>query len=148
MKEKLFSALAAVVLIMLGTAAAAYGQLMPGEAERASIPFDFIVRAKTLPAGDYEVRRITDSPYTLLIRNVNDNHDQIIFMVNQVQTRATLRTGEIVFKRFGDTYFLSEIWSQGEQKGDEVPAPRDERRLERDLAGNNHFPETVTLALN
>jgi hypothetical protein len=148
MKNRLFTALATFALILLGSGAAAYGQLMPGEAERASIPFDFIVREKTLSAGDYEVRRLTDSPSTLLIRNVNDNRQQIVFMVNQVQTRTTPKQGEIIFKRFGDTYFLSGIWSPGEQKGDEVPAPRQERDLERTIASNNQIPETVTLALN
>jgi hypothetical protein len=146
MKEKLFTALGACALIALGMAATAYGQLLPGETVRASIPFDFIVSGKMLAAGDYEISRITESPYALLIRNVNDNHDEAVFLVNHVEARLIPRSGEIVFDRYGDSYFLSKIWERGEQTGDEILPSRQERQLEREFAGHNHAPETVALA--
>src|SRR5688500_17599341 len=67
--KKFFSIIATGSLLTL-MAVAAHAQL-PGAAIRASIPFDFNVRGRTLPAGHYEIWRINDEPGGLIIRNVD-----------------------------------------------------------------------------
>ncbi len=68
--KKLFSVVVIGSLLTLLIAATAQAQL-PGTTIRASIPFDFIVRGRNLPAGNYEIRRISDEPSGLVIRNVD-----------------------------------------------------------------------------
>ena len=76
--KKFFSVVAAGCLLSLVLVGSTRAQL-PGTEIRVSIPFDFTVKGKTLPAGEYEVRRINDEPIGLLIRNMHDKHDNVVF---------------------------------------------------------------------
>ena len=65
MRKRVFSAALTCGLLAAVAAATAYAQ-MPGMTMRARIPFDFSIRGKTLPAGDYEIRRVNDQPDVLV----------------------------------------------------------------------------------
>ena len=147
MKKHIFGALALGCLLALLTAAPARAQA-PGTTMRASIPFDFIVRGRTLPAGYYEVRRISDEPFGLVIQNVNHRRAEAMFETEPVYSSKEPGKSLIVFHRYGDSYFLSEVVTAGSETGEELPASHAERRLRQELASNNAEPETVTLALN
>ena len=67
--KKFFVVMAIGSLLALSVAASAQAQL-PGVPIRASIPFDFIVRGRTLPAGDYWIERINDDPSGLVIKTL------------------------------------------------------------------------------
>jgi hypothetical protein len=77
MRRQVFITALACGLIALVAGATAYAQL-PGTALRATIPFDFNVRGKVLPAGDYEIKRITDQPGGLIISSLSDLHAKAI----------------------------------------------------------------------
>src|SRR5882762_2654562 len=109
MRKKIFSAALTFSLLIVVGAATAYAQL-PGTAVRATIPFDFSVRGKVLPAGDYEIRRIADQPDGLIISNVNNRHDHAMFETEAVQAPSITSRAEIIFQRYGDSYFLSEVF--------------------------------------
>jgi hypothetical protein len=144
MKKRVFCVMATCCFLAV-VAATAHAQ-MPGTAMRATIPFDFIVRGRTLPAGDYEVRRINDEPAGLRIQNVHNYDDVALFETEAVEARKIPNRGEIVFQRYGDRYFLSEVFAGGEQTGRELLPSRQERNLKRELASNKTEAETVMLA--
>ena len=148
MIKQIFSTLVTGSILALMIAVPALAQT-PGTSMRANIPFDFIVRGKTLPAGNYEIRRISDEPDGLLIRNINDKQDHAMFETESVETIKTPNNSEVVFHRYGDTYFLSEVLTAGELTGRELPAPREERQLRREMASNsnNAEPQTVSVAI-
>ena len=120
---------------------------LPGEPIRVAIPFDFIVRGKTLPAGKYEIRRIGDEPDALIVTNVG-NHQRAIFESEPVEAARTHKRGEIVFHEYGETYYLAQIWTGGEETGRELIPSRAEKRLERDLADKGASPTMVALAID
>jgi len=145
--KKFFSVLvigSVLTLLVAGTARAQ----MPGTVIRASIPFDFIVRGRTFPAGKYEITRISDEPIGLLIRNVNDKHDNTVFETEPVYIRNTKTRDELVFHRYGESTFLSEILTEGDEIGEELAPSHAERKMQRELARNQVEPETVTVACN
>lgn len=144
--RKLFIVMAIGSLLALSLAATAQAQ-MPGVPVRATIPFDFMVRGRTLPAGDYWIERVTDDPSGLVVRNVNDKHEHIVFETEPVQGRRIANHNMLVFNRYGDTYFLSEVVTAGEQTGRELAPSHTERTLRREMAKNQTEPETVTVAL-
>ena len=146
MKEKIFRAALICSLLTVVAAATAYAQL-PGTAVRATIPFDFSVRGKTLPAGDYEIRRITDEPGGLIISNLNDRHERMVFETAAVQANKIQNRGEIIFERYGDSYFMSEIFAGGLQNGRELYPSREERKLRNESASNKTEPATVAVAV-
>ena len=147
MKKQIFSAVVTGCLLALMITVPAHAQ-MPGTTMRATIPFDFIVRGKTLSAGNYEIKRISDSPEGLIIRNANEKRDHVIFETEPVETREIPNTSEIVFHRYGDSYFLAEVLTGGEETGQELAPTRAERRLRSEMASNRAEPETVALAVN
>ena len=146
--KKLFSMLvigSALTVLIAGTARAQD----PGTVIRASIPFDFIVRGRNLPAGKYEISRVSDEPVGLLIRSLEDKHDKAVFETEPIYIRTTSSKDELVFHRYGDTYFLSEIVTAGEGTAEELAPSHAERKLQSEVARNQMTePETVTVALN
>jgi hypothetical protein len=148
MIKQIFSTLVTGIILALIIAVPARA-ITPGTSMRANIPFDFMVRGKTLPAGSYEIRRISDEPDGLLIRNINDKHDHAMFETEPVEASQAPNRSEVVFHRYGDTYFLSEVLTAGEQTGRELSPARQERQLRREMASNsnNVEPQTVTVAV-
>ena len=144
MNRQLIGILLAGCILALVAVVPAQAQL-PGVPIRVTIPFDFIVRGKTLPAGKYEIKRIGDEPDGLMIYNIA-NHKHALFESEPVETARTPKRGEVVFHEYGDTYFLAEIWTGGEQTGRELMPSRDEKRFERDLADKGSSPALVALA--
>ncbi|MCU1266832.1 MAG: hypothetical protein JWM21_3150 [Acidobacteria bacterium] len=145
MKKKVFSAAFTCTLLAVMAAANVYAQ-MPGTAVRASIPFDFSVRGKILPAGIYQVKRIADGPEGLVISSVNGRHEHAAFETEPVEAGTGSGNAEIVFHRYGDKYFLSEVFAGGDLMGRELIPSREERSLRRELASNKTEAETVALA--
>ena len=146
MKNQIFSTLMTGCLLVLMIVVPARAQV-PGTAMHAIIPFDFIVRGKTLPAGNYEIRRIGDSPEGLVIRNVVDKNDNVVFETGAVEARTVPERSLIIFHRYGDSYFLSEVFTAGDQTGRELAPSRAERQLRSEMASNKQEPETVSLAV-
>ena len=145
--KKLFSVIAMGCLLSLLLVGNVHAQL-PGTEIRASIPFDFTVRGKTLSAGEYEITRLGDEPTGLMMRNVRDKREHVIFETEPVDVRRIPRRNVLVFNRYGDSYFLEEVVTAGEETGRELTPSHAERTLRRDMAKNQIEPETVMVALN
>lgn len=146
--KRIVIAIVATTALALAIVTPARAQL-PGTAMRASIPFEFIVNGKTLPAGEYEVRRITEAPEGLIISNVNNRHEHVVFETESVQQNRLPRHDALTFNRYGDSYFLSEVVSGGLETSREAIPSHGERQLRREMemANNNAQPQTVSVAV-
>ena len=142
MKKLVSGVVIGSVLVLV---AAAVKAQLPGTPIRASIPFDFMVRGKMLPAGNYEVSRINDDPIGLMIRNLDQKHDTVMFETEPVYMRKTPGKNMLVFNRYGDTYFLSEIKTASENTAREAYPSRAERHLQQQTVMNHVEPQTVTV---
>jgi hypothetical protein len=100
----------------------------------ADIPFDFIVGDKILPSGKYTVREVTSNGEGLMIRS-NDGKSSVIRLSNSVAEKSEERTARMVFHRYGQQYFLAEVWS-GEDYGRKLFQCKRERNLRQELASN------------
>ena len=150
MKQKVLFAVLACGLFAVCAPATVSAQI-PGTAIRVSIPFDFNVRGKVLPQGEYMIKRVSDRPDVLEIQNVGRlDHEKAVFTTEAFSVRRAPGKGEIIFHKYGDEYFLSRVLAGGEQTGRELPLSRQERTLKRETVGSYHAsqPETVTLAAN
>ncbi len=129
-------------LLLIGSA----GAQEPGTRIRAQIPFDFTVKGKTLPAGVYDITRVMDEPITLLVRNIHDKRDEVVVETAPKLERSMSNRDELIFNRYGDTYFLSDVFTAGDSTGEELRTSHQERELKREMARNQAGPETVTIA--
>ena len=107
---------------------------------RANVPFDFVVDNVTLPAGAYSIQSINDgigSP-TLLVRG-SDNQVMRLVGSNAAEHFKSAEKSHLLFHRYGDTYFLAQIWMEGDKYGRELR----KTRREAEIATNLHSSEDV-----
>ena len=123
--------MAIVALAFVSAVATANGQT--GNKVIAQVPFEFIVGDKTLAAGEYSVRAVNSAGDALIIRSA-DAKGQAIRLSSTTEAEKNKAYARLVFHRYGDRYFLSQVWSQGESTGHELLKGRQERSIERELA--------------
>jgi len=99
----------------------------------ADIPFDFNVGGKVLTAGEYTVKAFNANGDALAISNKQSNKTAIRLTLSIEAGRAPEQT-KLVFHRYGQRYFLSEVWSAGERTGRMLHKSREERAIESQLA--------------
>ena len=101
---------------------------------RVNVPFDFMVGGKTLQAGEYIVQRANSNDSVAMMIRSEEGKASAMFLTNAVQASTEPAQAKLVFHRYDDLYFLSEIWTDSENVGRKLPESRDERALERGLA--------------
>jgi hypothetical protein len=113
----------------------------PSVMAEVTIPFDFQNGSQALPAGTYRISVETDH----LIRLQGSHAGGFVFTHDASRMSAS-KKGTVVFDRYGDKYYLHQIWTAGSKDGLECPKSRAEK--ESVQASNMQPPSTVELALN
>jgi hypothetical protein len=113
---------------------------------KVEIPFDFSVRGKTLPAGTYSVTRVNPEKSLLQLRSA-DGREVINVVTNSVRAKELPKTGKLIFRRYGESYFLFQIWEADDIQGRQLLKSRTERSVERDLTKRGEAPAIVDLAI-
>lgn len=111
----------------------------------AKIPFAFTVGGKTLPAGTYTVRHLGFNAPALLSLNGRDSQVIASGFTNAIQASEASAQTKLVFHKYGDQYFLSELWIVGDDTGRQFLKSRAERELGREMARNSSRPEMVAI---
>ena len=106
---------------------------------RANIPFDFMAAGSNLVAGDYTLETTGDTDQVLQMCDLQQ-HRCVFMIASQVASKAKNDPGKLVFNRYGDRYFLSEIWSLSLVR----TLPQD--RHERQLAKSGAEPAVAVIA--
>ncbi len=86
---------------------------------QADIPFDFMVGDKTFPAGTYTFADPNITPGVLLIRS-RDGHESMLVATRDVENLTRPDETKLVFSRYGDLYFLAQVWTVGDVSGLEL----------------------------
>ncbi|HET6977018.1 MAG TPA: hypothetical protein VFI24_11885 [Pyrinomonadaceae bacterium] len=103
----------------------------------ANIPFDFTVTGKKLPAGTYWVKRAQETSGDAVLQiTTPDGHSTVNRFSIPIFTFNPKSEGELVFHRYGDEYFLAEVWPAGGGTGRSFPKTRNERELEKKANDN------------
>ncbi len=122
--------LVAVTLVVLSDMA--FAQLNSGSRVVAQVPFDFMVTNKLVPAGECSVNVATMDGKTLTISNVGANVS--LFSTSSLtEGKQAASHYALVFKRYGNRYFLAGIKLQGSKIAYRLP----ESRLEAELRAQN-----------
>ena len=101
------------------------------------IPFDFSVSGQKLPAGKYWIGRAHESIGDTVVQfQTTDMHSVANRFSVPIITFKAKKGGELVFHRYGDQYFLSEVWPSGGGTGRAFLKTHAERDLERSARDN------------
>jgi hypothetical protein len=95
-----------------GLAAILWSPLLKAQtAEVATVPFGFHAYSTTLPAGEYTV--IKDTMSGIVRLRSNETNKSILLMAPSRKS-GNLEDSKLTFRRYGDQYFLAEIWIPGD----------------------------------
>jgi hypothetical protein len=94
----------------------------------ANVPFAFQVGSLEMPAGVYEIHRASTNVLTL---KGKANRETVFMLVHATETRKAQDQGNLVFHRFGDTYFMGQIWEAGVNFGAECTKSQAEKEIAR-----------------
>lgn len=128
-----------IMAVAFVTAVAANAQVSRAASSDASnnlmavIPFEFTLDYKTMPAGEYLVQTLGTAGNGLLIQSVDGKTSA--FRPSEAIERVRNQTNaRLVFHRYGERYFLAEVWCGGNSAGRQLMKSRDELELEREVA--------------
>ena len=130
--------LVVVTLVVLSGMAAA--QRIGSSRIVAQVPFEFMVANKIVPAGECEVQAITMDGKTLVIRNAEAKVG-LFSPSSQWESKQGASRCALVFKHYGDRYFLSGIRLQGSKITYRLP----ESKLEAELRAQTTTAREETL---
>jgi len=120
--------LTAIVLLAAASASAQTNLI------KIKIPFDFYLGNISLPAGEYQVDK-TDLGNQLVFSRKGS--PGVLVSSNNAETFAASSRTKLVFHRYGTTYFLYQVWVEGQRRGQQMQLTHLEKEVAgKDLAGN------------
>ena len=90
------------------------------------VPFSFQDGSRTFPAGQYAIQPTRD--HTLVVRNRDGEQLGLIMTIGE-QTADAPRSSMRVFHRYGEQYFLSDVWLADSMIGHQLVVSRAEKAL-------------------
>ena len=101
----------------------------------ANIPFSFVVGDTTLGPGKYVLTMQGDE--SILVRSAND-HAAVDHIVIPAVTKSSPKATELIFNRYGNREFLTQVFLEGNSNGVELT----QSKLEKELLGEGQKPVT------
>jgi hypothetical protein len=141
--KKAYTIIALAVLI--GSMAGAGKAQSNGRTLVANIPFQFNVGDKTLPAGEYTIAQTNPSSDRAVLRiRTKDGNEAMLMQMNSIAGNAG-GASMLVLHRYGNKYFLAQVWIDGASEGLVAPASRAERATQKELTALGEKSETIAL---
>jgi hypothetical protein len=119
-----------VVAIALATAVVSASAQSP-KTVVSNVPFEFVVGDVTLPAGEYRINRPLGNALSIQTANASA---ATMRLSNEIQPRKDKQHARLVFHRYGERYFLAEVWTGSDDIGRQLLKSRQERAIERELS--------------
>jgi hypothetical protein len=110
----------------------------------ADIPFDFTVETVTMPAGQYVLQPIANLNGALRIANLETHKSVLVLAPSAASTYKgnPTDTGKVIFHRYGDRYFFSEVWGPYGPRGRATPT-----RLEQEIRERSAEKQMASVAI-
>lgn len=132
MKTQAYSFLAIASLIAMFSVAPTQAQT--NRLIAASVPFNFIIGDRTLPAGEYIFALVrTGGADTVKIQSA-DGHITAFVPARAARAKVSQAEPKLVFDRYADQYFLSQVCGLEELTTQQLVKPRAEDRLAKTVA--------------
>jgi hypothetical protein len=135
-KKNLLSLAMSLTLLMSAAAQAQTTHLT------ISVPFEFTAGNVQLPAGEYEVTAV--GPWggsTLSVHNVTSNAGTLVLSTS-CRSQKPAADAKLVFYRYGQQYFLAEVWNRHSSSGNQIKISS----RQTELAKNQSKDEVVLIA--
>ena len=132
------------LLVLVGSMAVAANAQNNGRRLVASVPFQFNVGDRTLPAGQYTIVQINPSSDRAILQIRSSDNQSVLVQMNSIKGR-TADGSTLVFHRYGNKYFFAQAWIDGDSEGLSVPGSRAERATRKELSALGLKTESIAL---
>jgi hypothetical protein len=106
-----------------------------------NIPFQFQAGNTNLPAGEYLVHFLDDSELSVMEISSVDGSRTALFQVQTMDANAAQAKNELVFNKYGNHYFLAQLFEEGSSSGSKVLESDSERKIsQQTMEGQEHVP--------
>lgn len=92
---------------------------------KANIPFDFMVGNQRVPAGEYTFSQ--SASWNMIQISSWDARTGLRILRHPVGSNTTGSACALVFNKYGNRYFLKQIWSGNGAMGAQLPTSRTEK---------------------
>jgi len=97
----------------------------------ANIPFQFHVGNKEFPAGNYRIHLLDDESLTVMEIISTDGSASTVFQVHESDANSTPAKSELIFNKYGNNYFLSKLFDEGNRSGSELIESSSEKQTSK-----------------
>jgi hypothetical protein len=118
MNQRVLCLLGFIGIVLGMSTISAQGQII-GQLE-ADIPFTFHAGGAKLPPGKYVIHVVENSDLRLMEIQSTDGRTAALFEVREAQDSTVPKKTELVFNHYGNRYFLSKLFDEGEKVGSAV----------------------------
>jgi hypothetical protein len=94
-----------------------------------SIPFQFHAGNAKLPPGNYIIHMLDDSDLKVMEITSADGSTSALFEVQDAEANSTPAKSELIFNKYGNRYFLSKVFDEGNPSGSAVAKSRYEKKV-------------------
>jgi hypothetical protein len=94
-----------------------------------TIPFQFHAGDAKFPAGKYLIHTVENYDLTLMEISSADGSTSALFEVRDAEANSAPAKSELIFNKYGDRYFLTKIFDEGNPNGSTVVESRYEKRV-------------------
>lgn len=140
MKTRIFNLVFLAAMVVLLTAVLNAQMPIRQPLFRVDIPFAFMAGGTHLPAGHYYVYHPGD-PYLVVIEK-DDGRARAMTYVHPSAIDADKSSTKLVFNKYGDQYFLSQVWTENDPQVHHCF----KCRMERELMAQASKPQVVVIA--
>src|ERR1700759_4995301 len=100
-----------------------------------SIPFNFSANDQKVPAGKYRIS--LQAPRYLSFVDTQSTKKQYLLMVQPTWEQNSQDGGRLIFRRYGDSNFLYQVWMPGQGAGRQFARSRSEQDVLRGLQSSS-----------
>jgi hypothetical protein len=107
----------------------------------ANVPFEFHAGNAKFPAGQYIIRFAHEDDRSYMEISSADGRTSALFQVRPIEANSTAAKSELIFNKYGDRYFLAQLFEGGSETGNEVMESRYEKQVNKAaLEAQEHVP--------
>ncbi len=125
MKKRAFVIASVLALSIMAATQVALAQ----DSMVVNIPFAFVAGNAALPAGEYRVQKSDRDSSVLLVHCSDPTAAAFVVTMPAQQKRDWQTESKLVFNRYGNRYFLSQVWTAGYRQGRQLSKSPREKEL-------------------
>jgi hypothetical protein len=130
-----------ITLVLALTIGATKVKAQIADSLEANIPFQFHAGNTKLPAGEYRIQVLENSNLTVVEISSADGSTSALFQVQNTEAASTPAKSELIFNKYGNRYFLAELFEEGSASGSKVAESRYEKAMSQETTeAQEHVP--------